>query len=178
MTEIAKRYAKALFNLSPDRKEVEERLSQLKTIEHVCLNTELMRFISSPQISQEQKERLLNNQFQNRIDKQLNAFLLLILKKSRFKYLTDIIEEYNKIAMAALGIVEIDLTTAVTIDPNVKELLMKKLESIYKQKIEIREKTDPKLIGGGILTIGNRMWDFSLKNQLKRLRKNLIATNV
>ncbi|HEX3385907.1 MAG TPA: F0F1 ATP synthase subunit delta, partial [Mucilaginibacter sp.] len=51
-----------------------------------------------------------------------------------------------------------------------KKKMVAELESYTGGKIELHTKVDPKLIGGFILTIGDRQVDTSISSSLKKLK--------
>ena len=64
------------------------------------------------------------------------------------------------------------ITSAVKLDEPTRNKLLKILTDHFKSRVELEEKIDPKIIGGFVLTIGNRQADMSVIRQLKRLNKN------
>lgn len=167
-TRHAVRYAKALFNSAVKVKQ-QELLSNFEELLYLCNKIpKLYSFLNSPEISKQQKESLLKVPFKEKPD--FLDFLSLLLQKGRFKYLIDITEEYRNIYTSNYGMTHAHLTTAVSLDEGMKKLLKDKLNQIYNKKFELSYDIDPKIIGGGILVIANRMIDFSVKNKLNRLK--------
>lgn len=178
-TKLAARYAKALFQ-SSSKTEQQDLLNNFEILLDICSRTpKLCSFLNSPEISKQQKESILKIPFNletaSRFKEKSNflGFLSLLLQKGRFKYLTDIAKEYRNIFTNSYGIIYAHLTTAISIDGEMKEHLKEKLDQIYNKKFELTCNVDPQVIGGGVLLIANRMVDFSVKDKLERLKNEL-----
>jgi F-type H+-transporting ATPase subunit delta len=64
------------------------------------------------------------------------------------------------------------ITSAVKLDEATRKKLVTILTNLLKNRIELEEKIDPKIIGGFVLTVGSRQADMSVLRQLKQLNKN------
>lgn len=170
-TRLATRYAKALFH-SSSKIEQQDLLHNFEALSEIYSKTpKLYSFLNSPEISKQQKESILKIPFKDKFN--FLGFLSLLLQKGRFKYLSDIAKEYRNIYTSSYGITYAHLTTAVSIDGDMKEHLKEKLNRIYNKQFELTYDVDPQIIGGGVLLIGNRMVDFSIKDKLDRLKLEL-----
>lgn len=179
ITEIALRYAKALYRLAANQAEKEIFFRDLTRV-LVALNhvPKAMCFFLSPQIDQSQKKKILEKCFGKDMDPKALAFLFLLLEKIRFNYFPQIVKEFSRMLDKELGRVESRLITAEPMSKGDIEQLKGKLEKVYRKKFVIQEEVDKRLIGGGILVIGNKLVDFSLRKQLQRLKEDLLAVSV
>lgn len=176
IAEVALKYAKALFHLTSSKEQLESRLVDLKQIEHVITQKPQLRtFFSSPQISQEKKEKVLQNSLGSHIDSQLLSFCTLLLEKRRFKYFSEIVKKYEKMVMAKLDLLEGRLITAMPIDAELKAKVQQVLEKRYQKKVILKDEVNPHLLGGGILLIDNQQLDFSIRGKLNRLKDDLLS---
>jgi F-type H+-transporting ATPase subunit delta len=172
--DIASRYAKALYHLVSSKEEREGQLNELKQIKNILDQApQLMQFFIAPQITLEQKEKVLESCFKNRIDNRLLSFLDLLLDRRRFQYFPEIVDKYNIIVKAELGILEGKLVTATPADEELVAALKEKLEKIYNKELILAKEIDPELLGGGILYVGDQLIDFSVRGKLDRLKKDL-----
>lgn len=177
--DIALRYSKALFNVSTTDAELQTRLQEILQIDALLKQSPtLMLFFKSPQIPMEQKKAVMDKAFDGNIDKHLKSFLFLLLDKRRFSYFPQIVKSYSRLVMEKLGILEARIITAVPIQADDKKRLSTKLEQKYGKKIDLIEEVDPKIIGGGILLIGNEQIDFSISGKLAKLKKELLSVTV
>ncbi len=173
-SELALRYAKALFKLSSSTEELKKWSDDLNQLNTVLNKTPaLMQFFRSPETTQQEKEQVIRSGFGKYLDSGVTQFLIFLLAKRRFQYLPLIIQQYGQIVREVLGILEGHLTTAVPIEGLSRDQLVHVIEEKYKKKLLLEEEIDPKLIGGGVLTIDNWLVDFSIRTKLADLKKSL-----
>lgn len=173
--DVASKYSKALFNLTPSVQDLEKRLSRLQEIIKLLDKPYLKNFFASPQISQQQKMEFLKEVLKQNVDSELLSFFLLLLEKKRLKYLPEIAKHYSELIRNKKGILKARLLTAFPLDEKTRASLKEKLDQMYHKNIEIDNQIDPSLIGGGIIFIGSQMLDFSLNGKLSKLKKDLLA---
>ena len=172
--ELAVKYSTALFNLAASQDVQTERLKNLEGLAQVMQRPHIALFFASPQIRSSQKEQLLKKVLQNSIDPQLLSFLLHLVQKGRFIYFLQIFEEYRRLVRHSTGAIHVKLVTAIPLEPSVAEAVRAKMEKLFQKRVEMDEECDIRLIGGGILSHGNKVLDFSLKSKLARLKEKLM----
>src|SRR4030067_153728 len=126
--EVASRYARALFKLAATPQELEKRHQDLDGV--IGLLRQIPRlglFLSAPQITRSEKEKLLEKSLGERVGPQLLHFVLFLLEKGRLKFLPEIAESYHRLVKENLGILEARLITAVPAEPGLKDRLKTKL---------------------------------------------------
>ena len=84
-------------------------------------------------------------------------------------------DQFRELALAELGIVVADVTTAGPIDKSTEAAIKQRLSSLVGKQVEIRTHVDESLIGGIIARVGDQLIDGSVSNQLRRLRSRLGA---
>ncbi len=181
-SEISHRYAKVLFHMASSQGLIENVLKSIEPLEILLQKpSEFLRLMVSPQVDDDVKMMFLKrslgdgqSQEDNPQSKILEKFLLFLLKKGRIKFLPEILQEYQRLASEKLGVLNIRLISAAPVDAETNEKLVHKLEELFQQKTQIKQKIDPSLIGGGIFMIGNKMLDGSIKGKLLRLKKHLL----
>jgi len=173
--DIPYRYAKALFYLSSSHDELKQWLQKLQELIFIIFDHDKIKsFFLSPQVEKQEKEKILSKALKDKTEKKFLDFLSLLILNDRFSYLPEIAKIFKKLVEHTLGILEGSLITPKTLDKATFERLKLDLEKIYRKKVYLQEKSDPTLIGGGILMFGNRIIDFSIKNKLERLKRALL----
>lgn len=176
MHSTSLRYARALFSLSTASDSLSGWLGDLE--EFVQLLNEspaTNHFFSSPFINLKEKEIILMKHFKERFDVQLLKFFLTLIRKKRFGYLAEIAKAFRQMVIETQGVIEGRLITSTPLDDSTKQQIAATWGNFYGKKLEIKEELDPKLLGGGILIIANKLIDFSVKGSLNRLKRNLNA---
>ena len=176
---VGKRYALALFNaaeLSDLTDQVQENLILLSGLWEK--NEELRAFLEAPQIAKEEKTKILEQTLRDKISELLLQFLLFLLEKDRFQQISEIAEHYDKLLKEKLGIVEARVTTASPMDEKLALPLKEKLQKRTGKKVNLVFQTDPSLIGGIRVIIGNQIIDNSISSELCKLREDLLSLKV
>lgn len=180
---IATRYAKVLFNLdfNIDRKQdyFERRIDDFKNIVPIFKgNPKLLQFFKSPQIDLAEKTKVLGDILKGKIDHTFMNFLSYLVEKRALDELNFIEREYRRLVDDLLEIWEVDVVTAVPLDDKSEAKLKEKIENEFQRKVILYKDVDPSIIGGVILVMQNKMLDWSLAGRLKKLKENLILTEV
>lgn len=174
-SEIANRYAKALFKITCESNQVEACSNSLKVIAPLLKPcSHFLKWAASPEVAQNFKIEMLERKLSGLCSQQLIDFLLLLLQKKRLWLLPEITSEFQRLAAKKLGILEVQLITTVAIDASAKENLALKLKQKFGLTPNIREEIDPALIGGSVIKIGSQVIDNSIKGKLLRLKKYLL----
>lgn len=172
----AKTYGDSLFELALEEGKVELFLEEAGFVLQVLTeNEDLVKLMTHPKISKEEKEKVVENIFKSNISDEMTGFLVIVIKKGRFKEMKAIlsyfiarVKEYKKIGVAFV-------TTAVELRQEQKEALVKRLlETTEYETMEMNYSVDPSLIGGMTVRIGDRVVDSSIKHKLNDLTRDLL----
>ena len=169
---ISDRYASALYDLTSEKKVVDNVLSDLENISEIIKNSKDLRFLfKSPLISPNDKLEILLQLMstQNLNDLSVN-FLKVISKNKRFANLLSIINQYININAAKRGDVLADITSADELSKEQKINLKEQLKTILGEKLSLNYKVDNKIIGGLIIKVGSKMIDTSLGNKINKIK--------
>lgn len=173
---IAPRYAKALFEMSSINNSFDRTLEDFDLTTRVFQdNPRLITFLKTPQLSFEDKKKVIGESFKGKFSLLFMNFLLLLIRNGRIDSLMQIEREYCVLVNQFLKIWEADIVTAVPIDDESEAKLKKKLEEVFHKKIKINKKIDPKILGAAILIMENEMLDWSVTGRLRKLKDYLKA---
>jgi len=178
---VSKRYALALFNAAESAGEgmTEQIQKELNFISDLWeKNSELRAFFEAPQISAEDKEKMLQLTFRGKISELLFQFLLFILSKGRMEQISGISTDYDKLLKEKEGLVEAQVITASPLDEGLSVSLKEKMEKKTGKKVSLIFKLDPGIIGGIRVIVGNQIIDKSIRTELDKLRENLLNLKV
>ena len=174
-SEIAERYASALFELADEQgaaAAVEADLDALLRAYHE--SADLKRLIQSPAFSSEAKLQgcaaLLEKAGAHPLT--LN-FGRLLARNGRLAVLANVIAAFKRIAAEARGEVTAEVVSAHPLSDDQANELKTQIRASIGKDVALQTRTDPDLLGGLIVKIGSRMIDSSLKTRLARLRARL-----
>jgi F-type H+-transporting ATPase subunit delta len=175
MEEIARVYAEALFEAARDHDKLDAMHDELgQFADAVAENRDLQVFLFSPYFSTEEKRQGIQRVVVD-ADPELVNFLELLIEKHRMPAIFRIREQFDDLWAEANKRLEVTLTSAVELDPQIVERVGKEIERQTDRKIDLRSEVDEGILGGLRLRVGNMVLDASLRSKLERLRKEVAA---
>jgi F-type H+-transporting ATPase subunit delta len=100
-------------------------------------------------------------------------FLGLLLAKGRLKYLSQIEAQYKAFADELSGVLRAHIVSASKLNQNQQKAIGAGLEKKTGKKIELTVSVDPSLIGGLQANVGDKIFDGSIRTQLKQIEDKL-----
>ncbi len=172
VTIIAQRYAKALFDLAIEMERLEVVKKDIDLIQEVIKeNPEFRRLLHSPIIPPGKKNKVIAGVFKSKLNELTFRFLQLVTRKERAVHLDSICLAFIKQYKTYHNIISIKLTTAAKLDEESRTALIAMLTDQTHKTIELTEEIDSKLVGGFVLTMEDKKYDASIRNQLEKLSK-------
>ncbi len=172
-TKSASRYAKALLELAIEQQKLEIIESNMSRILEAAKETnEFQVFLDSPIINLDKKVAVLNSLF-GEFEPLTLSFLALITKNGRERLITEIAQSYISQVKEFKGIIPISITSARKLDEATKATILAKINASVTGTLEITELIDESLIGGFIVTMGDKQIDASVASQLARMKQQL-----
>lgn len=172
---VAKRYARALYDLGKEEGLQEQFLMDLDAIVTIINESEEFRSImESPLYDILLKRRILTELISKiKMNKYTENFLGILLDKDRFVYLKSILDSYRLIVDEASGKVRAVITSAAELDKTQLDRLSGTLKKIVNKEVDLDVSIDPTLIGGVIAEVEGMIYDGSVKTQISRLKQSL-----
>ncbi len=175
VSALTRRYAKALVELGVEQKTVESYGDELAKVKEVLTQEELLRqLLDSPTLNLDKKKAMLADLCKVlELSEGMIKFLGLLLSKGRLCFLSQIESDYRSQADELSGILPAKITSAVELDDVQQQAIASSLEKKTGKQVAITVEVDPGLIGGLQAEIGGRLFDGSVKTQLKRIEESL-----
>jgi len=176
-TQVAKRYAKALYQLSKEHRAIDETLQNLLALNSVVGSPDgkrAMAYLTSRRVSTVDKKTFLNELMSHlKMSADVNHFMHYLLNVRRMDLLVDAIDEFDAIRHHDLGIEKATVSSCYDLDDETKKMIVTFIENETKKRVEPRYIKDTSLIGGVTVKVGSKVLDGSLKGQLSKLRKEM-----
>ena len=171
-SQVGRRYSKAIFEIAEEKNQVKEIYEMLNSA-MVLYRTdkEFKNFILNPLIDNEQKKSVLNEIFGKDNSDNLNI-LLYILDKGRINCIKYIVAEYLKIYYRKNRILDVRATFTKELTDEQKKKLIDKLSQKTGKEINLEIKIDKNILGGGIIRIGDKIIDGSIRRELDNWKRN------
>ncbi len=173
-------YARSLYELAEEAGGRDKILEVADEIEQVC---ELARgdrafreFLGSPIIDRGRRADALRGIFRERVTDLVLRFMLVLNDRGRLDHLESIAGAYDHLVHEAFGRVEVDVFTPGTLDPEQVRSLEQRIGAALSKEPVIYTYTDPDMIGGLKLRIGDQLIDGSVAARLRRIRQSLLTS--
>ena len=176
---IAKRYAKAFFNIAGEGDNYEKYYSELKSFSSVLEGNEsLKEFLANPIFDQGDKKAVVEEVLKRFDMSDMTAnFLNLLVDKKRIDILPDIEACYRELIDDTLKKVRADIKTAFPLSTKLSDGIKNKLEELTGKTVDVAIEDDSTLLGGVVVKIGDTVYDGSIKTQLNNIR-NLLGEEI
>ncbi len=172
--KVASRYAEALLYTAKAQGVLEEVADSFDgVLDAVKDNEELRIFMDSPQVRTEEKKELLVKVFGGKIEPVLLNFFHLLLDKNRIENTRDIGEVFAELVEAEKGFLRARVVTAIKLPDDLAATLKSRLSEITGKKIILEKRTNPAVIGGVCVTLGDKILDGTVRTNLDLLKKTL-----
>ncbi|SMD35449.1 F-type H+-transporting ATPase subunit delta [Reichenbachiella faecimaris] len=172
---IASRYAKSLLELAEEKKCLDEVVADMEQFAAVCKdNHDLVLMLKNPIIGHYKKLAILKEIFKGKVNDLTMAIFEILAKKNREMYLPEVAAAFKAQYYTFKGIVESTVTTVHPISDAVRKEISAIVKKITNSEVVLTEKTNPDLIGGFVLKIGDKQIDDSVSGKLKELRLQFV----
>ncbi len=169
----AKRYARAIFELAKDERQVEQWAKRLQVVRDVLTRPEVTSILVNPSIAVQSRQDLVTALLQEHVAQEGVNLGRLLVGASRVGDLDRIIEEYQLLADAGAGRVRAIATTAVPLSRSDADRLEQGLSRRLGRQVRLDSRVDRGIVGGLVLRIGDRVIDASVASRLQQLRRRL-----
>lgn len=172
--KLEKVYADALFELACEENSLDCTAQETEAVSGIfSQNTDFVSLLASPTVSSAKKKKLISNVFEGRVSDTVFNFINVLCEKGRIKYFNSIAAQFKEMYNDKNNILEVTASTVDGLSENLREKLVKKLESVSGKKIVLVEKTDKSIMGGIVLDFKNTQIDASVKKRLDTMRQQI-----
>lgn len=168
MSELAKRYAQALYTVAPDESELHSSAQCLME------NAPLWESLCSPAIHTEEKKRVLERLAFLDGHEILLYFYQLLAEKGRMVLLPDILEKVRDIALGEQNAARCVMKCVrIPSEEEQARICAKLCQLHHKRTVTLDIQTDPALLGGFVLEIEGVTYDKSARGALEGMKRQM-----
>jgi F-type H+-transporting ATPase subunit delta len=172
LSELAQRYAAALFELADERKELDQVANDLVTIRAAIQESpDLQRLLSSPLLDRAQQGRALAALLERLgVGVTVRNFVAVAARNRRLFALKPMADAFLADLARRRGEVRAEVVSARPLSDAQHQRLLEMLRRATGGKVAVDAAVDESLIGGLVVRVGSRQIDTSLKTKLSRLQ--------
>ncbi|MDW7695716.1 ATP synthase F1 subunit delta [Flammeovirgaceae bacterium SG7u.111] len=175
-SRVAIRYAKSLVSLADEKGLLEDIKNDMQLVFDTCTaSRDLRLMLKSPIIHNDKKLSILKEIFEKSLNKLTVSFIEIISRKNREAVLVAVAEESIKLYNGLKGIQTAKLVTAFEVDKALKEKFVGIVKEVSgKDKVELEVEVDTSILGGFVLTVGDKKLDDSIATKMSTLKRQLL----
>ncbi|HIT51161.1 MAG TPA: ATP synthase F1 subunit delta [Candidatus Aveggerthella excrementigallinarum] len=177
--ETVDTYAQVLLdaaNAAGGQEAVLEVRDQLEVVTKALRsNIDLQVALAEKAYTPEQREELVRNVFTG-MHPALVDVLLVMSERDDLELANRVYAAFDGLIEEKLGVVVVDVTTAVPLDDALRETISNKAAQDLGKKVVLRERVDKSILGGIIMSASGRRIDASIATQLDTARTVLKTT--
>lgn len=174
MSRVAKRYAKAIFQLAVEQKKIPAYKEDFDHIKNLIHQSEDFRsFLLNPLLNDQQRVNTIKKIFEGKVSESVLNFLLLTAEKRRLPFLEAMVDYFNKMYLDYNNQIEGELISAIEILPKQFDKIKNSVETVIGKQVIFTKKIEPAIIGGFVVKVGDSVIDNSIRYQLNKLREKL-----
>lgn len=181
MTEgsVARRYARAFFEIAVEEDKVDDYAKELQRILHAveAAGQEAESTLSNPTFTLPERRSVLERLLPElHLSHTTRNFARLLLEKGRFIHLAGIHQAYQEMADAAANRVRVEVIASGEMSTPMRDAVVRALSASTGKHVVLNTRVDPSLLGGIIARVGSRVYDASLQTRLDNIQRALLES--
>ena len=174
-TVLAKRYAKALFQVGKEENALDSFNSALAEMAVLYGQVpEVVDSLTNPLYPLEVREKVMEHLLAKmQVSTMVGNFMKLLVQKRRANALPDIAEVFQALVDVERNMCRGTVTSAAPLSGALNSKIKATLEKITGKQVLLRTEIDPTIIGGIIAQVGDLVLDGSIKTQLTGLKESI-----
>jgi F-type H+-transporting ATPase subunit delta len=174
-TVLAKRYAKALFQVGKEENALDDFNRTLAEMARICGETPaVVDGLTNPLYPQDVREKVMAHLVGAiKASALMVNFLNLLVRKKRADVLPDIAMVFQALVDEERNMCQGTVISATEISSDLNAKIKATLEKITGKQVIVTNEVDPAIIGGIIAKVGDLVLDGSIKTQLKGLEESI-----
>ncbi len=165
---IARPYAEAAFDIARESSGAIDAWSeQLALAARITADADMQRLASDPAFGRERYAALLLDVCGKNVTGPVANFLHLLVENGRIGVLAEVVAQFETLKAQASGIKDADVVSAWPLDETQVKALAERLRKRFGCTVNLSVQVDPALIGGVIVTVGDEVYDASVRGKLQ-----------
>ncbi|XP_072254359.1 ATP synthase subunit O, mitochondrial isoform X1 [Pyxicephalus adspersus] len=168
------RYATALYSAASKEKKLDQVEKELNRVSALIKDPKLSSVITNPHVKRALKQKTITDLVTKEKFSPITAnFVNLLAENGRLSNTSDVINSFTKIMSAHRGEVLCSVTTASPLDEASLTDLKSALNAFLSkgESLKLETKTDPTILGGMLVSIGDKYIDMSTRTKILKLTK-------
>ena len=167
---IARNYAEALFAASPQYGDVLDAVAgAIQADERIAIT------LDSPRVSKTVKGQILERALKGEAPREFVRFLQAVVRRGRQGLLAEIAQQYQTLLDEKHGRVHAGITLAQEVDARGQKQVVERLAKALGREVRAFFRADPRILGGVVIRVGDRIYDGSVRRRLTALQRRMLT---
>jgi F-type H+-transporting ATPase subunit delta len=175
LSTAARRYAEAAFEIALRDKTVDAWRRELDAAAEALADPAIADAVRNPSIPTTVREDAVRKGLASSVSAPVLNLIVFMIRRGRIDNLGQVAAEFRRLVDERNGIVHATATSALPLDKAELSALTARLEQMTGGTVELDVETDPSLLGGLVVRVGDRLIDGSVRGRLERLRAQLVS---
>ncbi len=175
---VAERYAKALLEVALDKKTNLDRIAkELEGFQSLLERESALRAaLEAPTIPASKRVAILESVLASaKVAPETLNLLRLLARNERVPLVPFVAESFRRLVLDHEGIQPGEVVSAHPLSSDQKKRLAGQLGQALGKTMELTYRTDPEILGGVVVRVGNRVFDASVTTQLRRFKEEALS---
>jgi F-type H+-transporting ATPase subunit delta len=170
-----RRYAEAAFELAERDGTVDAWRKDLAAACELAQDERVVRAVDNPAVAFGHRREAVEALLGSHVSRTALNLALVLAERGRFSLMPQVSAEFDELVRRSRGIVAATVTTPAPLEEKDLAAVKARVERLAGAKVELEATTDPTLLGGLCVRIGDWQIDASVSTRLTRLRKELVG---
>ncbi len=170
----ARRYAEAVFEIGVEQGTVDRWRADLSLIAEYLGDHSLVFILGEPNIPFDRKELIVKDLLAAKLQPDALGLALLLVERGLVELAKRIFAEYDQLYNDYHNQIVAEVTTALPLEAESRDLIQRDLQTITGKKILLQERVDATILGGAVARVGDTLIDGSVKRRLTLLRQQIL----
>jgi F-type H+-transporting ATPase subunit delta len=176
-TARARRYARAIFDLAREDNDLKRWGERIESVRALLDEPDLREVLANPTVPPSQRVQLVETVTQQRLDEGALNLARLLVSAGAIGAIDDIAAAYQELVDEAEGRVRATAVTAVELPQQEWRRVERELSERMGREVRLDARVDPRVIGGVLLEVGDRVIDGTVAGRLSQLRRALVTSS-
>ncbi len=167
---VARNYAEALFAAGDEFGPLLDAVAGA-----VQADERIATALESPRVSKAAKSQILERALKGEAPPQFVRFLQAVVRRGRQGLLAEIAQQYQVLLDEKLNRVHAGVTLANEADARTQKQVVERLTEALGREVRAYFRSDPRILGGVVVRVGDRIFDGSVRRRLTALQRRMLT---
>ncbi len=167
---VARNYAEALFAAGDKFGEVLDGVAGA-----IQADERIATVLESPRVSKTAKSQILERALKGEAPREFVRFLQAVVRRGRQGLLPEMAQEYQVLLDQKLNRVHAGVTLSDEPDARTQKQVIDRLAKALGREVRAYFRSDPRILGGVVVRVGDRIFDGSVRRRLTALQRRMLS---